>query len=160
MDALALGRSYAIVGSNERTPSTPLVTVESPLKVHVDLDPRTREVQAALKRQYEEDGDGYTEAYATLYLHTKPSGTAATTAAVPGRRSTATSTAWAPCPWCRSSTGRASADAAPSRLGRSGPISVLPLSDAACKIDTDVMILGVSRDAEPLRARLRQGRFR
>lgn len=40
VDALALGRSYAIVGSNERDSSTPLVTVESPLEVHVDLDPR------------------------------------------------------------------------------------------------------------------------
>ncbi|MEU0885672.1 phage portal protein [Lentzea sp. NPDC005914] len=68
VDALALDRSYAIVGSNEKDRSTPLVTVESPLEVHVDLDPRTREVRAALKRQYEEDGDGYTEAYATLYL--------------------------------------------------------------------------------------------
>lgn len=42
IDALAPGRAYAIVGTNEDDPSTPLVTVESPMEVHVDLDPRTQ----------------------------------------------------------------------------------------------------------------------
>jgi hypothetical protein len=71
IDALALGRSFAIVGTNEKPPSSPLVTVESPFDVHVDLDPRTCDVRAALKRQYA-DGDGdLSEAYATLYLRSE-----------------------------------------------------------------------------------------
>lgn len=52
VDALALGRAFAIVGTNEDDAATPLVTVESPLDVHVDPDPRTRRVRAALKRQF------------------------------------------------------------------------------------------------------------
>jgi hypothetical protein len=64
-----LGRSFAIIGTNEKRPSNPIVTVESPFDVHVDIDPHTREVRAALKRQYAEDGDGdLSEAWATLYL--------------------------------------------------------------------------------------------
>src|ERR1043165_613452 len=67
IDALVLGRSFAIVGTNEKQPASPIVTVESPFDVHVDLDPRTREVRAAFKRQYAEDGDGdLSEAWATL----------------------------------------------------------------------------------------------
>ncbi|WP_245589789.1 phage portal protein [Amycolatopsis balhimycina] len=58
VDALTLGRSFAIVGTNECNPATPLVTVESPSDVHVELDPRTREVRAALKWQRSGEGDG------------------------------------------------------------------------------------------------------
>jgi hypothetical protein len=39
IDVLALGRAYAIVGTNEEDSSTPLVMVKSPTEVHVDLEP-------------------------------------------------------------------------------------------------------------------------
>ncbi|MCP2248178.1 phage portal protein [Lentzea aerocolonigenes] len=142
VDALALGRSYAIVGSNERDRATPLVTVESPLEVHVDLDPRTREVRAALKRQYEEDGDGYTEAYATLYLPNETvwysSDNGGGTWVELNRDEHGMGTVPVVPIINRPRIRRRRT--APPRLGRSELISVLPLSDAACKIATDMMI--------------------
>ncbi|WP_167441624.1 phage portal protein [Amycolatopsis vastitatis] len=143
VDALALGRSFAIVGTNEQDPSTPLVTIESPFDVHVDLDPRTREVRAALKRQYAEEGDGdLAEAYATLYL---PNETIWYTSDNSGGNWTETD---------RDEHGMGVVPVVPlvnrprirrrryalPRLGRSELASVLPLSDAACKIATDMMV--------------------
>ncbi|WP_158545948.1 phage portal protein [Blastococcus sp. TF02A-30] len=60
-EALALGRAYVIVWAG-RTPETPLVTVESPRQVAVQLDPATGEVTSAAKRW--RDGD---RAYMTLF---------------------------------------------------------------------------------------------
>lgn len=70
VDALALGRGYTIVGTNEDDADTPLVTVESPLQVFADLDPRTRLPRAAIKRWCEQDltFTRSMEDYATLYL--------------------------------------------------------------------------------------------
>jgi hypothetical protein len=67
VDALVMRRAYACVGSREGDPATPLVTVESPLEVFADLDPRTRKVRAALRRVAEQDS-GVSDRYATLYL--------------------------------------------------------------------------------------------
>lgn len=69
VDALVMRRSYVCVGTNERDPDTPLITVESPLEVYADIDPRTRRVRAALRRV--DEGDSVvriSERYATLYL--------------------------------------------------------------------------------------------
>ncbi len=68
-DALALGRSYACVGTNEEDPEYPIITVESPLEMVAIRDPRTRRIVGAL-RLY---GDGLTQGvvtdnHATLYL--------------------------------------------------------------------------------------------
>jgi hypothetical protein len=71
LDSLALGRSFVTVGAgdtaadgeDERDPATPLVTVESPREMTVELSPRTRRVSAAAK-VYQ---DGLTKR-ATLYL--------------------------------------------------------------------------------------------
>ena len=75
LDALALGRSFVTVGAGDtdrpdgegdeedRDPTTPLVTVESPREMAVELSPRTRRVSAAAK-VYQ---DGTTKR-ATLYL--------------------------------------------------------------------------------------------
>jgi hypothetical protein len=72
LDALTMRRSYVCVGSNEEDPDTPLVTVESPLEMFADIDPRTRKVRAALRRVIEEDSSARTnERYATLYLPDK-----------------------------------------------------------------------------------------
>jgi hypothetical protein len=69
VDALVMRRSYVVVGTNESDPDTPLVTVESPLEVFHDVDPRTRKVRAALRRVGEEDiAGGVLQRYATLYL--------------------------------------------------------------------------------------------
>ncbi|HEX5995683.1 MAG TPA: phage portal protein [Jiangellales bacterium] len=69
VDALVMRRSYAAVGTNEADRDTPLVTMESPLEVFADIDPRTRKVRAALRRVVEEDSIArVNERFATLYL--------------------------------------------------------------------------------------------
>jgi SPP1 Gp6-like portal protein len=70
VDALATKRAYIAVGANEDDADVPLVTVESPLQVFAEHDPRTRRVRAALRR-WTENADTLTrspEQYATLYL--------------------------------------------------------------------------------------------
>ncbi|MFE7869752.1 phage portal protein [Micromonospora humida] len=69
LDALVMRRSYLAVGTNEDDADTPLVTVESPLEMYADIDPRTRQPRAALRR-WAEDQDSLVrlpEEYATLY---------------------------------------------------------------------------------------------
>jgi len=79
VDALVMRRSYVAVGTHEddlargserdRGQDTPLVTVESPLEVFADIDPRNRRVRAALRRVQETNSIArVTERYATLYL--------------------------------------------------------------------------------------------
>lgn len=70
VDALVMKRSYIAVGTNEDDADTPLVTVESPLEVFAHIDPRTRKVRAALRR-WSDTVPGLArqpEEYATLYL--------------------------------------------------------------------------------------------
>jgi len=66
LDALVLGRSYVIVGSDAES-DDPLVTVESPFQVFAERDPRTRRVTAAVKRWQEGEGKDVVQR-ATLYL--------------------------------------------------------------------------------------------
>ena len=66
MDALALGSSFACVGTNEEDREAPLITVESPLEMVALRDPRTHRVEAAA-RFYEADESGIAQR-ATLYL--------------------------------------------------------------------------------------------
>ncbi|MFI6299556.1 phage portal protein [Nonomuraea sp. NPDC050790] len=68
VDALVMRRAYAIVGSNEDDERTPIITVESPLEVYAERDPRTRKVRAAVKRWTEEGDHGEKAEHATLYL--------------------------------------------------------------------------------------------
>lgn len=69
VDALAMRRYYVSVGTNEDDAQTPLISAESPLEVFADIDPRTRKVRAALRRVIEEDTVArVNERYATLYL--------------------------------------------------------------------------------------------
>ena len=70
IDALVMKRAYVCVGTNEGDTDTPIVTCESPLEVYADVDPRTRQVRAALRR-YQSNNGSYareTEYLATLYL--------------------------------------------------------------------------------------------
>jgi hypothetical protein len=143
IDALVLGRSFAIVGTNERRPAFPIVTVESPFDVHVDIDPRTREVRAALKRQYAEDGDGdLSEAWATLYLPDETIWYSSDNGGAVWEETDRDEHGMGVVPVVplinrpRVRRRRTS----PPRLGRSELASVLPLSDAANKIATDMMV--------------------
>jgi hypothetical protein len=127
-------RSYLCVGANEDDPSTPLVTVESPLETYAYVDPRTRRVAAALRRTYVADSlVRLPERFATLYL--------------PDR------TVWYDYTndWVevgRDEHGLGEVPVVPlvnrgrtaDRRGRSELQSVIPLSDAACKLATDMMV--------------------
>ncbi|AXH89417.1 phage portal protein [Micromonospora aurantiaca] len=82
LDALALKRSFIVVGAGDdtpdaadadgeagdRDPATPLVTVESASEVTVELSPRTRRVSAGAKMYVDRDADGGAQQRATLYL--------------------------------------------------------------------------------------------
>ena len=67
IDALVMKRAFAIVGANDEDDGPPLITMESPLEVHVEWNPRTRQVDAAVKRWTEQDAVKKVE-HATLYL--------------------------------------------------------------------------------------------
>lgn len=55
LEALIFGRSFVVVGSNAEDPTHPLVTVESPREITVDIDPRTRRITRALRLYGSED---------------------------------------------------------------------------------------------------------
>ncbi|MGZ4621467.1 MAG: phage portal protein [Blastococcus sp.] len=55
LDSLICGRGYMIVGSSERPGGSPLVTVESPLNLAINWDPRTRKPTAAYQA-YQAEG--------------------------------------------------------------------------------------------------------
>lgn len=67
LDSLALERTYAIVGSPDVPGDDPIITVESPLQVFAERDPRTRRVSGAIKRWQEGEGKDAVQR-ATLYL--------------------------------------------------------------------------------------------
>ncbi|MER6531165.1 phage portal protein [Streptomyces sp. NPDC001508] len=137
VDALVMRRSFLVVGTNERDAATPLLTVESPLQMQVDWDPRTREVRAALKRWHEQDPltDAVTDRYAALYLPDKT---------VYYRQTSVTS-------WQETGRDEHKLGEVPvvplvnrGRIMKPGGVSeladVIPVSDAACKIASDMMV--------------------
>jgi Phage portal protein, SPP1 Gp6-like len=144
VDALVMGRAFVIVGTNEDDPATPLVTVESPLEVHVELDPRTRRVRAAIKRWREEDTGsviGFSPTHATLYLPDRTVHYSSDTGigwAETGRDEHGLGVVPVVPLINRPRTRRRLSQ--PARLGRSELSSILPISDAACKIATDMMV--------------------
>lgn len=135
LDALTMRRSFVIVGADDDDEDTPLITVESPLEVHAERDPRTRRVAAAVKRWSEdaEPGKPKTE-FATLYLPE--------------------ATAWFKRDggeWAETERDDHEIGMVPvvplvnrartrNRQGVSELKDVIPLSDAACKIATDMMV--------------------
>ena len=138
LDAFIQRRAYVIVGARENDPTTPLITVESALDVYAEHDPRTGQVVAAVKRWCEEDEGRSPVEYATLYLPM--------------------ATTW----WVKDRSGTWMLDpdherddhelgevcvvplANKARLKKPNGVSelkaVIPLSDAACKIATDMMV--------------------
>lgn len=137
VDALALCRSFVIVGANEADPGNPLITVESPLEVYAERDPRTREVVAAVKRWEECEPDKEPVKHATLYLpglttwYVKSNGTWVTD---PDNRPDETDLDVPPVvPLVNRARVR-------DRGGVSELADVVPVSDALCKIATDMMV--------------------
>lgn len=139
VDALTMKRAYLAVGTNEDDASTPLVTAESPLEVYADIDPRTRQVRAALRRYtgYRSTVVREDEAYATLYLpdvtiyYERPSAVASQYIEVDRDEHNLGQVPLIPlvnrarlADWC----------------GRSELAPILPLAHAANKIATDMMV--------------------
>lgn len=135
VDALALGRSYAIVGYNEDDPETPLITVESPLQVFAHHDPRTRRVTSAIKVWR----DDYETEHITLYLPNE------TVYLGPGNDDHYD---WVADPDTSFVHNLGVVPVVPiinrprtmTKLGTSELAAITPLSDAACKIATDMMV--------------------
>lgn len=165
VDALVMRRAYVSVGSNEDDPDTPLITPESPLEVFADIDPRTRKIRAALKRVAESDAGSSTglTVYSTLYLPD-------VTVWYEGNQEVDRDEHNLGCvpvvPILNrarlhaSTRGRYRRDDGTGsfvvesrgavRYGRSELDAVIPLSDAACKLATDMMV-GAEFVALPLR---------
>lgn len=137
LDALIMKRAYVVVGTNADDETTPIVTVESALDMYAEHDPRTRRLIAAVKRWCVGEGPDQVE-HATLYLPN--------------------STIWwvkaKGAPWTEDpdyprddhNMGElpvevlANRQRLKARNGVSELNDVIPLSDAACKIATDMMI--------------------
>jgi SPP1 Gp6-like portal protein len=149
LDALVMKRAYVTVGTNDAgNTDSPLVTVESPLEMFALVDPRTRQVRAALRR-WAEQYDFATQQqmrYATLYL---PNQTVWFDQGPQGWRETSRDTHNFGAVCVSALTNRARlAD----RYGRSELTPpLLSLSHAANKIATDMMV-AAEFHAIPLRA--------
>lgn len=136
--AMVMKRAYAIVGANPRPNDSqyPLVTIESPLECHVELDPATRHTIAGIKRWYEYTLDGQIRYFATLYL---PDYTA-TFLVSPDNGG------FMEISRDQHNLGEVLMVPIVNRpqmwqpLGTSELADVIPLSDAACKIATDMMV--------------------
>lgn len=137
VDALVMRRSYVIVGANGDDPAHPLITTESPLQVYAERDPRTRSVVAACKRWSEKPMTGDPINYATLYLRNE------TRWFEQAKNGGAWSEYDSP-----DLHGLGQVPVEPlvnrgrtqSRGGVSELKDIVPLSDAACKIATDMMV--------------------
>jgi hypothetical protein len=143
VDALVMRRSYACVGSREGDRDTPLVTVESPLEVFADLDPRTRRVRAALRRVSEQDA-GVSDRYATLYLPERTVWFRWANGWVEDKRDEHNLGEVPVVPLTNRarlrSTRRTVTGGVRVQYGVSELSPVLPLSDAANKLATDMMV--------------------
>jgi hypothetical protein len=148
LDALVMKRAYVTVGVNEADADIPLVTVESPLEMFALIDPRTREVRAALRR-WTDDYDFATQQqsqYATLYL---PNSTTWFDQGPTGWRETGRDQHKVGQPMVAALTNRGRLA---NRYGQSELTApLLSLSDAANKIATDMMV-GAEFHMMPLRA--------
>lgn len=138
VDALVMRRSYLTVGTNEKDDDTPLVTVESPLEVYADIDPRTRKTRAAIRLYQENQGSlvRQVERYRTLYL--------------PDRTvyESDSSGDWKVDDIDEHGLGEVpvvpitNRARLSDRYGRSELNSILPLTQAANKMATDMMVAG------------------
>ncbi|MGW4802994.1 phage portal protein [Kitasatospora sp. NPDC004272] len=135
VDSIGLGRSYTITGPNPDDADMPFITVESPLDVYTAADPRTRGVLAGIKR-WEEPGFAGEQAskHANLYLLDKR----ITYELLKGK--------WVEKDRWEHDLGDALVQVLANRprikcpLGTSEMSAVLPLSDAANKQASDMMV--------------------
>lgn len=158
VDALTMRRAYMTVGTNEDDPSTPLVTAESPLEMYADIDPRTRTVRAALRRVVEYDAllnatKGSQQA--TLYLPNRTVWYELTDGGWQEQRRDEHKLGVVPVvPITNrdrlSHAPRTNGTTTRLRYGTSELAPILPLSESANKIATDMM-LGAEFTAIPLR---------
>jgi len=147
IDSLVMRRSFVSVGTNPKDPDTPIVTPESPLELYVDLDPATRRVRAALRRVNDVDSfGGVAKRHATLYLPDVTiwceSNGGAGYEEVRRDEHGLGMVPVAPIiyrPRLRSST-RSPRNLEVARLGRSALDPIIPLSDSANKLATDMMV--------------------
>ncbi|MFJ5973522.1 phage portal protein [Streptomyces sp. NPDC093060] len=137
LDALIMGRAYVVIGTRQDDAETPLITVESPLDMFAEFDPQTREVRAAVKRWCEDGDDGQKVDHATLLLPD------ATSWWVKEKGE------WVEDPALERDDheiGEVMVEVLANRPrlkcpnGVSELMDVIPLSDAACKIATDMMV--------------------
>lgn len=137
VEALVMGRSYVTVGAGDDADDPPVITDESALDVIATVDPRTRKTAAALRRWSSDDACDSAAAAdrATLYLPDVTIGWAKDKAGA----------------WVEESRDTHDLGAVPvvpilNRARRKRPHGVselsacLSLSDAACKIATDMMV--------------------
>lgn len=137
VDALVMRRSFIFVGTNPKDANTPLITAESPLQVYAYYDPATRIAEAVAKRWH--DTDPFTgtllNQYATLLL---PNST--------HHYKFGSDIGWqeidrdehglgVPPVVTLANRGRLLVPGGISELA-----DILPISDAACKIATDMMV--------------------
>jgi hypothetical protein len=138
VDSLAAARSFVIVGAGDDA-ATPVITVESPEQVTVDFDPRTRLIRAAWK-SWTDRAAGYD--FGTLYLPDRTATYFRDTAAV----RTSAGAGWSEVDVDEHRMGRVPVVPLVNRprvlapLGVSELVDVVPLSDAACKVATDMMV--------------------
>jgi hypothetical protein len=145
VDALALSRSYVTVGTRANS-DIPLVTAESPLELYAAIDPRDRTVQAALRRVNQpEDLVRVAERTATLYLPDETiwydwnGGSWKEIQRDPHNLGEVPVTPIVNRPRLRQAR-KTRANSYQLRYGRSELAAVLPLSDAANKLATDMMV--------------------
>lgn len=67
-ESVGLGNAYIISSPGDAADDLPVMSVESPLQVYADRDPRTRKTSRAIKRWAEEDESGKIQQWGTLYL--------------------------------------------------------------------------------------------
>lgn len=152
LDALVMGRAYVVIGTRaddgDDDDDIPLITVESPLDMFAEFDPQTRVVRAAVKRWKDGAGTDNDPDHATLYLPDS------TIWWVKDRG------VWGPDPdHERDDHGigepMVEVLANRPRLKKPNGVSeladVIPISDAACKIATDMMV-SAEYHATPRRA--------
>lgn len=149
LDALVMGRAYVVIGSREddADEDTPLITVESPLDMFAEFDPRTRVVRAAVKR-WTDDGDDGPVDHATLLLPDSTSWWVKDKGA------------WVEDPDIERDDheiGEVMVEVLANRPRLKAPngvselADIIPISDAACKIATDMMV-SAEYHATPRRA--------
>ena len=132
VDALAISRAYVIVGSGDEPGDAPVITVESAQQVYAMRDPRTRRVTAAIKCWTDDDDNEFL----TLYL---PDRTVYLTTEV-GSRVTREYDADVHNLGVVPVVPLVNRSRIIDTDGVSELADVVPLSDAACKIATDMMI--------------------